>query len=76
MNLQNRATVELRFFKGTLNPTTIQARLESVHAVAEFSISQRNNVNIKDGHDWDRFRQFTKQNGYEAFDAYATAKGI
>lgn len=76
LNLQNRATVELRFFKGTLNPTTIQARLESVHAVAEFSISQRNNVNIKDGHDWDRFRQFTKQNGYEAFDAYATAKGI
>ena len=76
LNLQNRATIELRFFKGTLNPVTVQARLEAVHAVAEFSISQRNNINIKDGHDWDRFRQFTKQNSYEAFDAYATTKGI
>lgn len=76
LNLQNRATVELRFFKGTLNPKTIQARLEGVHAVAEYSVSQMFNIKIQESHDWDRFRQFTKQNGYEAFDAYATTKGI
>ena len=76
LNLQPRHTLELRFFKGTLNPKTIQARLEGVHAVAEYSISQMYNINIKAGHDWDRFRQWTKQNGYEAFDAYATTKGI
>lgn len=76
LNLQPRHTLELRFFKGTLNPRTIQARLEGVHAVAEYSVTQMYNINIKAGHDWDRFRQFTKQNGYEAFDAYATTKGI
>jgi len=76
LNLQPRHTLELRFFKGTLNPKTIQARLEAVHAVAEYSISQMYNIKIKESHDWDRFRQWTKQNGYEAFDAYATAKGI
>jgi len=76
LNLQPRHTLELRFFKGTLNPKTIQARLEGVHAVAEYAVTQMFNIKIRESHDWDRFRQFTKQNGYEAFDAYATTKGI
>jgi hypothetical protein len=76
INLMPRHTIELRFFKGTLRPLTLKARLEAVHAVAEYSISTRNNINIKASSDWDRFRQFAQTNGYNAFSEYATEKGV
>lgn len=76
LNLQNRNTIELRFFKGTLRPSTLKARLEAVHAVADYSVATRNNINIKASTDWDKFREFTRDNGYLAFDEYATTKGV
>lgn len=76
INMQPRETVELRFFKGTLRPSTMKARVEAVHAVAEFSIATRNNINIKASSDWDKFRQFAETNGYKAFSEYATEKGV
>lgn len=77
INLQNRNTIELRFFKGTLRPLSIKARIEAVHAVAEYSVVTRNNVNIKSAYDWDRFRNWvvsTKK--YNAFVQYAEQKGV
>jgi Putative amidoligase enzyme len=76
INMQPSNTVELRFFKGTLRPLTLKARIEAVHAVAEFSIATRNNINIKASSDWDKFRQFAQTNGYKAFSEYATEKGV
>lgn len=76
LNLQNRNTIELRFFKGTLRPATLRARLEAVHAAADYSMATRNNINIKACTDWSKFREFVRENGYTAFDEYATTKGV
>jgi hypothetical protein len=54
----------------------MKARVEAVHAVAEFSVATRNNINIKASSDWDKFRQFAETNGYKAFSTYATEKGV
>jgi hypothetical protein len=77
LNLQNRNTIELRFFKGTLRPETFVARLEAAHAVAEYAYATRNSVSIKAAHDWDRFREWTiQQKTYTNFNTYADAKGV
>lgn len=76
INLQNSNTLELRFFKGTLRPETFIARIEAAHAVAHYAYATRNNVSIKSAHDWERFREWTIQNKYNAFDKYATLKGV
>lgn len=76
LNLQSRHTIELRFFKGTLRPETFIARIEAAHAVAQYAYATRNNVSIKKAHDWERFREWTIQNGFKNFDAYATTKGV
>jgi len=75
VNLQNRHTAELRFFKGTLNPATLMARIESVHAVARFAKDSRFKFNPK-SLTWEAFREYTTNEGYEAFNALATKKGI
>jgi hypothetical protein len=76
INLQNRHTLELRFFKGTLRPATFIARIEAAHAVAHYAYATRNNVSIKSAHDWERFREWTVANKYTHFDTYATEKGV
>lgn len=76
INIQNSKTVELRFFKGTLRPATLKARIEAVHAVADYSVATRNNVNIKASTDWDKFREFALANNYIAFSEYAELKGV
>lgn len=76
LNLQNSNTIELRFFKGTLRPESFIARIEAVHAVAEYAQATRNNVSIKSAHDWERFREWTTRNGYTNFNNYAEIKGV
>lgn len=77
LNLQNRNTIELRFFKGTLRPQTFIARIEAAHAVAEYAYATRNAVSIKSAHDWDRFREWTiQQKTYTNFNTYAESKGV
>lgn len=76
LNLQNRHTLELRFFKGTLNPTTLAARIEAVHAVADYAVATRNRVGIKSIQEWDRFREWTVANNYNTFNTYAEKKGV
>jgi hypothetical protein len=77
INLQNRNTIELRFFKGTLRPLALQARIEAVHAVAEYSVATRNTGSIKSAYDWERFRNWTVSNKkYNAFNKYAETKGV
>lgn len=78
VNLQPSNTIELRFFKGTLRPETLQARLQAVHAVAEYSVITRNNINIKQASKWDTFRTWTESNAdrFGAFNNYANDKGV
>lgn len=76
LNLQNRNTIELRFFKGTLSPSSLAGRVEAVHAVAHYAYATRNNVSIKAAHDWERFREWTIANKYNAFNNYASIKGV
>jgi hypothetical protein len=76
LNLQNRNTIELRFFKGTLRPESFVGRLEAVHAVAQYANETRNRVSIKASHDWERFREWTIQNGFNHFNTYAESKGV
>ena len=76
VNLQPSNTIELRFFKGTLRPATLKARIEAIHAVAEYSVATRNKLNIKSSSDWDSFREFALANGYNAFSEYATTRGV
>lgn len=76
LNLQNRNTIELRFFKGTLRPESFIARLEAVHAVAQYALETRNNISIKRAHDWERFREWTTRNGFTHFNTYADSKGV
>jgi hypothetical protein len=78
VNLQQSHTIELRFFKGTLRPLTMQARLQAVHAVAEFAMSTKYKVNIKESASWEQFRNFTTDNAkkFGAFNTYASEKGV
>lgn len=78
VNLQPSHTIELRFFKGTLRPLTMQARLQAVHAVAEFAMSTKYKVNIKESASWEQFRNFTTDNAkkFGAFNTYASEKGV
>jgi hypothetical protein len=76
INLQNRSTIELRFFNGSIHPKVVLARLEAVDAVAKYSVSTKYSINIKKSHDWGTFRRWAEDNGYEAFSAYATKKEV
>lgn len=78
LNLQPSKTIELRFFKGTLRPLTLQARLQAVHAAAEYAMSTRYKVKVRDASSWEAFRNFTTDNDkkYSAFNEYATEKGV
>ena len=76
LNLQNTHTIELRFFKGTLNPNTLLARVEGVHAAALFSRAQMFKGDIKGSFSWEKFRDFASNEGFQAFTQYATDKGV
>lgn len=78
LNLQPSKTIELRFFKGTLRPLTLRARLQAVHAAAEYAMSTRYKVKVRDASSWEAFRNFTTDNDkkYSAFNEYATEKGV
>jgi hypothetical protein len=78
VNVQPTRTIELRFFKGTLRPLTLQARLQAVHAAAEYAMSTRYKVKVRDASSWEAFRNYTTDNDklYFAFNEYATEKGV
>lgn len=78
VNLQPSRTIELRFFKGTLRPETLKARLQAIHAVAEYSVITRNQINIKQASRWDTFRTWTEDNAdkFGSFNTYANEKGV
>lgn len=80
MNTNNGSTFEFRFFKGTLKPTTVLARVESIHALAHFAMTHTPSSIAKTGFTWEKFRNFTEAgdnaNKYSHFNTYATQKGI
>lgn len=78
INLQPSNTIELRFFKGTLRPESLKARLQAVHAAAEYSIFTRNIISIAKASEWEAFREWTSKDPdrFGSFNTYATEKGI
>jgi len=76
LNLQNHSTIELRFFKGTLNARSLNARIEAVDAACRFARNMVYKGNIKQSYSWDKFRQFATDEGYTTFSEYATEKGV
>ena len=80
MNTNNGATFEFRFFKGTLKPSTVLARVESIHALAHFAMAYTPSSIAKTGFTWEKFRNFTEDGDntarYTHFNTYATQKGI
>lgn len=78
INLQPSKTVEMRFFKGTMNPDTVKARLQSIHAVAEYAMESRFTTSITKHSNWDAFRVWTsaRDDRFSAFNTYANNKGV
>lgn len=78
VNMQPSNTIELRFFKGTLRPETLKARVTGIHAVAQFVMSSRYSLALKECGSWEAFRNFTNDNDaqFSAFNNYATTKGV
>lgn len=80
MNTNNGSTFEFRFFKGTLKPSTVLARVESIHALAHFAMNHTPSSIAKTGFTWEKFRNFTEAGDnatrYSHFNTYATQKGI
>ena len=59
VNLTNDATVEIRIFKGTLNPSRILADIEFCHALAGYV----KHISIAELESWPNFLAFTKSQG-------------
>lgn len=78
INLQPSHTVEMRFFKGSMNPNTIQARLQAIHACAEYAVESRFSASITKHSNWDAFRVWTsaRDDRFSHFNNYANSKGV
>ena len=74
MNYAGYATIEFRFFRGTLKFQSFAASLQLVemmcYAAKHFRKEQLCNVNLK----W--FKRFAKRRGYDEFNAYIAERGI
>ncbi len=74
MNYAGNATIEFRFFRGTLKFQTFAASLQLVemmcYAAKHFRKEQLCNVNLK----W--FKRFAVRRGYSEFNAYIKERGI
>lgn len=68
VNLSNEDTVEVRVFRGSLNPDTIIAHMELLAAMVEYTREQRQLVGISTALTWGSFRIWlhTNRNDYPA----------
>jgi hypothetical protein len=77
VNLQNRGTIEVRIFKGTLKPDTIKAAIQLVDAVKEFtrhsSIADICNNTDKN---LDKFKRFVGASAHAELKAYCIRKQL
>lgn len=62
VNTQNRDTLELRFFRGTLNPKGVLACLDLAHAMAEYTRDLRVSDVRLGALQWDWFADFVEAN--------------
>jgi hypothetical protein len=80
MNTNNPSTFEFRFFKGTLRPETLLARVEGIHALAQYSVAMRPESLAKRDFTWERFREWTLSGAnatrYNMFNDYASSKEV
>lgn len=76
INLMNRDTVEIRVFRGSLNPDTIIAHMELLSAMTEYTRDQRNIIGLSKSLTWVQFRGwlFMNQQQYPLANARCTAR--
>ena len=62
INLMNRDTVEIRVFRGSLNPDTIIAHMELLSAMIEYTRQQRHIIGLSTSLTWQSFRPWLHNN--------------
>lgn len=62
VNLQNEHTVEVRVFRGTLNPEGILGIHQLVAAMAEYSCERRTGMGLSESLTWSAFRRWLHDN--------------
>lgn len=65
LNFQNRTTVELRYFRGSLKPETVLGVLEFVHSVHEYTRILTSKEVATNGLDWSRYKAWLADQNYE-----------
>lgn len=65
VNCRNRDTIELRFFRGTMNPAGVLAALGLAHAAVEFTRGMSVDPDVKEGLDWVKFTEYVSPKGDE-----------
>lgn len=65
LNFQNRDTVELRYFRGSLNPETVLGVLEFVHSVHAYTKLLTAKEVATSGLEWGRYKLWLSEQSYE-----------
>lgn len=62
VNTGNGDTLELRFFRGTMNPAGVLAALALAHAAVEFTRDMTGDHNKPEGFEWENFYAYVEEN--------------
>lgn len=76
VNLTNEDTIEIRVFRGSLNPTTVRGAVELCSAVFDFT-AELSSADVRDGFlSWDSFRMFADSVRYPNLAAVCARRGV
>lgn len=62
VNMNNKDTIELRWFRGTLNPKSVLARIELAHSAVEYTRTIDSRSIVNGGLTWEGYKQYAKDN--------------
>lgn len=62
VNMNNKDTIELRWFRGTLNPKSVLARIELAHSAVEYTRTIDSRSMVNGGLTWEGYKQYAKDN--------------
>ena len=62
VNMNNKDTIELRWFRGTLNPKSVLARIELAHSAVEYTRTIDSRSMVGGGLTWEGYKQYAKDN--------------
>lgn len=62
VNMNNKDTIELRWFRGTLNPKSVLARIELAHSAVEYTRTIDSHSIIGGALTWEGYKQYAKDN--------------